>query len=147
MCKSAKSSICAGRSPGFSARSSARRARRLPEPEGVQGTLGELFEIVPDDLSPNKKSTIAAHEREHKNQIEPIFDAQLDSVRLSRVIAMDETPIKAGRAGPGKMKAAYFWPVVGEQELTPCVWKQMFAANPLRSDLHDLSGRCTPFGG
>jgi hypothetical protein len=227
--------------------------RRLPEPEGIQGTLGELFEIVPDDLPPAKKSRIAAHEREHKNKnqidsgdesalffddskvpveviavpnpdaagldpadfevigekvshclaqrpgsyvilkyvrpviklratqalscppapvgvidgcradvsfiagmiidkfayhqplyrqhvklqdsginvsrawvtklmpaavslIEPIFDAQLDSVRLSRVIAMDETPIKAGRAGPGKMKAAYFWPVVGEQD-------------------------------
>lgn len=27
---------------------------------------------------------------------------------------MDETPIKAGRAGPGKLKAAYFWPVYGE---------------------------------
>ena len=48
--------------------------------------------------------------------LEPIFNAQLDSVRRSRVIAMDETPIKAGRAGPGKMKAAYFWPVVGEQD-------------------------------
>ena len=227
--------------------------RRLPEPEGVQGTLGELFEIVPDDLPPAKKSKIASHEREQKNKnqidsadesvlffdaakvpvevivvpnadvagldpadyevigekvshrlaqrpgsyvilkyvrpliklratqalccppapvgvldgcradvsfiagmiidkfayhqplyrqhvklqdaginvsrawvtklmpaavslIEPIFDAQLDSIRLSRVIAMDKTPIKAGRAGPGKMKAAYFWPVVGEQD-------------------------------
>lgn len=48
--------------------------------------------------------------------IEPIFNAQLESVRRSRVIAMDETPIKAGRAGPGKKKAAYFWPVVGEQD-------------------------------
>jgi transposase len=48
--------------------------------------------------------------------LEPIFNAQLESVRRSRVIAMDETPIKAGRAGPGKMKAAYFWPVVGEQD-------------------------------
>jgi hypothetical protein len=48
--------------------------------------------------------------------IEPIFNAQLESVRRSRVIAMDETPIKAGRAGPGKMKAAYFWFVVGEQD-------------------------------
>ena len=48
--------------------------------------------------------------------LEPIFNAQLDSVRHSRVIAMDETPIKAGRAGPGKMNAAYFWPVVGEQD-------------------------------
>jgi len=29
---------------------------------------------------------------------------------------MDEMPIKAGRAGPGKMKSAYFWPVYGEQD-------------------------------
>jgi transposase len=27
---------------------------------------------------------------------------------------MDQTPIKAGRAGPGKLKAAYFWPIYGE---------------------------------
>ena len=27
---------------------------------------------------------------------------------------MDETPITAGAAGLGKMKAAYFWPVYGE---------------------------------
>jgi len=48
--------------------------------------------------------------------LEPIFNAQLESVRRSRVIAVDETPIKAGRAGLGKMKTAYFWPVVGEQD-------------------------------
>jgi transposase len=48
--------------------------------------------------------------------VEPIFNAQLESVRRSRVIAMDETPIEAGRAGPGKMKTAYFWPVLGEQD-------------------------------
>ena len=29
---------------------------------------------------------------------------------------MDETPIKAGRAGPGKMKGGYFWPVYGERD-------------------------------
>ncbi|HAY10665.1 MAG TPA: IS66 family transposase, partial [Thauera sp.] len=44
----------------------------------------------------------------------PIYEAQLASIRASRVKAMDETPIKAGRAGPGKMKACYFWPVYGE---------------------------------
>ncbi|WP_373890125.1 transposase [Massilia sp. DJPM01] len=48
--------------------------------------------------------------------VEPIFAAQVESVRRSRVIARDETSIKAGRAGPGKMKAAYFWPVVSEQD-------------------------------
>ena len=46
--------------------------------------------------------------------LEPIYEAQFSSIRDSRVKAMDETPIKAGRAGPGKMKGGYFWPVYGE---------------------------------
>src|SRR6266404_4276423 len=51
--------------------------------------------------------------------LEPLYDTQLSSIRQSRVKAMDETPIKAGRlAGdgkqPGKMKTGYFWPVYGE---------------------------------
>ena len=53
--------------------------------------------------------------------LEPVYAAQLESIRSSRVKAMDETPIKAGHikpagAGPGKLKAAYFWPVYGEQD-------------------------------
>lgn len=62
--------------------------------------------------------------------LEPIFNAQLESVRRSRVLAMDETPIKAGRAGRGKMKAAYFWPVVGEQD------EICFLYNPSRAPKH-----------
>jgi len=46
--------------------------------------------------------------------LEPIYDAQFASIRASRVKAMDETPIKAGRGKPGKLKAAYFWPVYGQ---------------------------------
>ncbi len=46
--------------------------------------------------------------------LEPIYDAQLASLQSSRVKAMDETPIKAGRAGHGKLKTGYFWPVYGE---------------------------------
>ncbi len=37
---------------------------------------------------------------------EPIYQAQLASIRASRVLAMDETPIRAGLRGPGKLKAA-----------------------------------------
>ena len=48
--------------------------------------------------------------------IEPIHGAQLASVRRSRVISMDETGIKAGRDGPGKMHQGYFWPVHGEHD-------------------------------
>lgn len=32
-------------------------------------------------------------------------------------------------------------------QLTPRVWKQMFAAKPLRSDLHDLAGLRAHTGG
>jgi len=48
--------------------------------------------------------------------LEPVYEAQFDSVRESRVKAMDETPIKAGRKSKGKMKTGYFWPVYGERE-------------------------------
>lgn len=47
--------------------------------------------------------------------LEPVYEAQLDSIRASRVISIDETPIKAGRTGHGKMKTAYFWPLYGER--------------------------------
>jgi hypothetical protein len=48
--------------------------------------------------------------------LEPIYEAQLACVRGSRVLAMDETPIKAGTSGHGKMKTGYFWPIYGEQD-------------------------------
>jgi transposase len=54
--------------------------------------------------------------------LEPIYDAQFDSIRQSRVKAMDETPIKAGRSEHGKMKTAYFWPVYGEHDEVCFPW-------------------------
>jgi transposase len=60
----------------------------------------------------------------------PIYAAQLDSIRASRVKAMDETPIKAGRSGHGKMKTAYFWPIYGERD------EICFAYFPSRAAIH-----------
>jgi transposase len=48
--------------------------------------------------------------------LEPIYEAHLAGVLGSRLKAMDETPIKAGVAAPGKMRAAYFWPIYGERD-------------------------------
>ncbi|MGK0476826.1 MAG: transposase [Oleispira sp.] len=50
--------------------------------------------------------------------LEPIFDAQWDSCLQSKVLAMDETPVKAGpnKNKKGKMKQAYYWPVLGDQD-------------------------------
>ena len=46
----------------------------------------------------------------------PVCDAQFGSILESKVIAMDETPIRAGRTGPGKMRTAWFWPVFGDRD-------------------------------
>ena len=48
--------------------------------------------------------------------LRPIVSAQLDHVLQSKVLAIDETPIKASRAGKGKMKTGWFWPVYGEDD-------------------------------
>ena len=47
--------------------------------------------------------------------LKPVFEAQCRSVLESDVLAMDETSIKAGRIGPGKMRQAYFWPIFGDR--------------------------------
>ena len=50
------------------------------------------------------------------NLLEPIFDAQFEHLLQSRVLAMDETPIKAGRKAKGKMRQGYLWPLYGEAD-------------------------------
>lgn len=51
-----------------------------------------------------------------------IVEAQLRHILQSNTLAMDETPIKAGRAGPGKLKQGYFWPVYGEDDEIVFTW-------------------------
>lgn len=48
--------------------------------------------------------------------LKPIYQAQLQHLLQSRVLAMDETPIKAGRKKKGKMNLAYFWPIYGDED-------------------------------
>ncbi len=46
--------------------------------------------------------------------LKPIHQAVLDSILAGHVIAMDEVPVKAGRAKKGKMHQGYYWPIYGE---------------------------------
>jgi len=48
--------------------------------------------------------------------LEPIYEAQLAAILAGDVLAMDETVIKAGREGQGKMRNAYLWPIYGEHD-------------------------------
>lgn len=48
--------------------------------------------------------------------LEPIYHALVSSIVQSEVLAMDETPIKAGRKVKGKMHTGYFWPMYGDKD-------------------------------
>jgi len=50
--------------------------------------------------------------------LKPIHDAQLEHLLQSRVLAMDETPIRAGpsKKTKGRMHQAWYWPVYGQHD-------------------------------
>lgn len=62
--------------------------------------------------------------------LEPIYAAQCAHVLSSRVLAMDETPIKAGRQEQGKLRQCYFWPIYGQDH------EVVFPFAPSRSHTH-----------
>lgn len=62
--------------------------------------------------------------------LNPIVDAQCLHILQSRVIAMDETPIKAGRLKKGKMRQGYFWPIYGDAD------EMVFRYAPSREHRH-----------
>lgn len=69
----------------------------------------------------------------------PIADAQLANVLLSRVLAMDETPIKAGKSKSkkGRMHQGYYWPVYGEQDEVSFVYTNSRAHTNVSQILSD----------
>jgi transposase len=62
------------------------------------------------------RSTLTNLAKRSIDLLKPIYQAQLKHLLQSRVLAMDETPIKAGRKKKGKMNLAYFWPIYGDQD-------------------------------
>jgi transposase len=53
--------------------------RRVREREGVQGTLGEAFDVVPDDVAPAKTTRIAARDRAPGKKNSNLIDGNDDS--------------------------------------------------------------------
>ena len=62
--------------------------------------------------------------------LRPIVDVQSWHQLQGRVLAMDETPIKAGRQKKGKMRQAYFWPIYGDAD------EMVFHYAPSRAHSH-----------
>jgi hypothetical protein len=72
--------------------------------------------------------------------LEPIYLALLSSILQSRVLAMDETPVKAGRLKPGTMKTGYFWPIYGENDEIVFLFAASRATAVVSGALKDFEG-------
>ena len=65
--------------------------------------------------------------------LEPIYNAQLRSILRSKHLAIDETPVKAGRAKKGKMHIGWYWPIYGDHD------EVAFTFSPSRGHQHLVS--------
>lgn len=72
--------------------------------------------------------------------LEPVYEAQLASIRDGPVIAMDETPIKATRKSRGKMKTTYYWPLYGSRDEVAFPWLASRSATNVPALLEDFTG-------
>ena len=72
--------------------------------------------------------------------LEPIYEAQLASIRAGAVIAMDETPIKASRKSRGRMKTTFYWPLYGDRDEVAFPWFASRASPHVAALLGDYSG-------
>jgi transposase len=77
--------------------------------------------------------------------LEPIYTAQLRSIMVSKVLAMDETPIKAGRKQRprphrGQMKTCYFWPIYGDRDEIAFPFSTTRGSQVVREALKDYGG-------
>ncbi len=75
----------------------------------------------------------------------PVRAAQIDSILASKVLAMDETPVKAGRkkrAPPqrGVMKTGYFWPLYGDRGEISFLFANTRGGKVVRDALEEYTG-------
>ena len=72
--------------------------------------------------------------------LQPIYEAQLYSVVSGSVVAMDETPIRAGRKRRGKMKTGYFWPIYGDRDEVVFPFSDSRSGGFIREQLGEFCG-------
>ena len=86
------------------------------------------------------RSTLTHYVQRSIDLLRPIYDAQWQHVLQSKVLAMDETPIKAGKAGKGKLKTTWYWPVYGEDDEICFTWSTSRGSDHVKAQLGDFAG-------
>ena len=86
------------------------------------------------------RTTLTHYVQRSIDLLKPIHDAQLRNVLKSRVLAMDETPSKAGRKSKGKLQTTWYWPIYGEQDEVVFTWSQSRGSAHVQQILGDFKG-------
>lgn len=86
------------------------------------------------------RTTLTNYVHRSAELLQPIYDAMLKNLLLSRVLAMDETPTKAGRKAKGKMKQAWFWTLLGDRQELVFYYSPSRARNVVDNVLAGFSG-------
>jgi len=72
--------------------------------------------------------------------LKPIYQAQLQNILQSKVLAMDETPIKAGRKSKGKMQQAWYWPIYGQDHEIAFTFSTSRGSDHIKQSLKGFEG-------
>lgn len=86
------------------------------------------------------RTTLTHYTQRAIELLSPIYQAQWEHLMQSRVLAMDETPIKAGQAGKGKMKTAWYWPVYGQDDEICFTYAASRGSDHVHAQLGDFAG-------
>ncbi len=86
------------------------------------------------------RSTLTQWVQKATQLLNPIYEAQLKHILQSKILAMDETPIKAGRKKKGKMQSTWFWPIYGEQDELAFTWSNSRATAHIEKQLEGFKG-------
>ena len=85
------------------------------------------------------RATLTNYVRRAISLLEPIVDAQRLSVLQSKVLAMDETPTKAGKSKKkrGRMHQGYYWPIYGDKDEVVFTYSESRARRVIEAILTD----------
>ncbi|MGB5628350.1 MAG: IS66 family transposase [Woeseiaceae bacterium] len=86
------------------------------------------------------RSTLTRYVQQAIALVTPIYDAQWQHILQSKVLAMDETPIKAGRSGKGKLRQTWYWPIYGEDDEICFTWSTSRGSEHVKQQLGDFDG-------
>jgi len=86
------------------------------------------------------RTTLTTYVQRAIELLAPIAQAQHGHILQSKVLAMDETPIKAGRDGPGKLKPTWYWPLYGDAAELSFTWSETRGSAHVKAQLKGFAG-------